>query len=99
MKHVDGWIELERGVPHELRAMPSALAVPGDADHVVRENAAETRVGQELLPLVRSPAVGGSRHGELQGRGVDAHQGRLAVQRVKPGGRTPGLERKEGSGV
>ena len=68
------WIEGERCVGCELGVVPAAGRRPADPDHVLGEDAAETRVGQPPLALRRrhSPAC---RAGvKLDRRGARAHR-------------------------
>jgi hypothetical protein len=50
VKDGDRWIQLQGRIRNKLGFMPAAFAVPADPNHVLGEDAAESRIRKQLRP-------------------------------------------------
>ncbi len=96
VKDGDGRIELQGRVSANLGVMPAVLAVPGDANHMLGEDAAKTRIGEGPRPLLRPNPPRGLLLCELKSRRVGTHNTKSNEPHERPGGHRPAHERKEG---
>jgi hypothetical protein len=67
VKDGDRRIQLKRAVRAKLSVVPAPLAVPVDANHVLGEDAPESRIGEQPFPGFGGHPASSRRHGELQG--------------------------------
>jgi hypothetical protein len=78
--------------------MPPLLAVPGDANHVLAEDAAEPGIGDHARPLLGPESARGLPDRELKSRGFCAHNTKRSEPHERPGGHRP-APREEGRGL